>query len=666
MKVQFDHQQLQNFDFGVNKEWIEVNNRGAFACSTLYGLNNQCYHGLLAVAVGPPNERIILLSKFEESVFIDHHVHEISANQYAGGVYPEGYKYLHRVSMDPFPRFTYMINQQRLEKTIFLVHDQNTLVLRYANKNQGPPLQMILKPIFAYRKTTELSQQLPYINTDSYLEENMVRFAPKSEMPALNIYYFKGKYTPAPLWYYNYRYLPGYIENLPAGKQPIEDLLNPGFFSCTLEAYETLDLFISVDRLTNIDYEELFRREKDYRRNVPSIFLNGSAFAADLAEKLRTGVVSSKDQPDLILPCYHHYQIFTREMLFSLPGLTLLLDDRDKIKYTIERCLNSLRDGLLPFKYPFVETLVDDRCADCSLLFINFLYFFYHLLKDKSYLQEVLLNPCLSIIEAYRSGTRHNIYCDKDNLVFSGDQETAVSWIPLRNQEGKVVRYGKLLEINALWYNALKIIEYFCRELKKRRSMKKFNRLALNCRTSFLIYFWDETNKRFYDLVRENYSDPSFRINQLFLLALPFPILEMKSGHSVLQQIEAELLTPYGLRSLSPRGEEYTGKLEFMTDKKNPPYYRGAVWPWTVGLYVDAVLRFRGKDAETVNSLLQYVDGFSELFYNRGLGYISEICEGEEPYRANGSLVYNLNLVELLRSIYTLESVKVKKTHKGK
>ncbi len=666
MKIEYDRDRLQNFDFSIKKEWLEVNNLGAYACSTLYGLNSQCYHGLLAIPSGSMNDRLILLSKFEESVFIDHYIYEISTNQYAGAIFPDGYKYLQQVSINPFPRFTYVINQQRLEKTLFLLHDQNTLVIRYTNKNQGAALQLILKPIIAYRKTNELSHQLPYINTDSYLEENMVRFLPKAEMPALNVFYLKGKFTPAPLWYFNYKYLPGYIESTMEGQPPTEDLLNPGFFSCILEAYETLDLFISVERLTNFDYEELYRREKEFRSTRSKIFVSDSNFTTDLVEKVCSSIITSKRQPDLILPAYHHYQISTREMLFSLPGLTLLLDDLNKTKQIIERYLNKLTDGLLPFCYPFESSGSDDRYADNSLLFINFLYFFYGLSKDNSYLEQVLLNPCLSIVNAYETGTRHNIYNDKDNLIFSGDQETAISWIPLRNQEGQVLRYGKMLEINALWYNALRIMEYFCKELGKKRMAKRFNRMAVNCHTSFLIYFWDENQKRYYDLIRENYTDRSFRINQLFLIALPFPIVETKNGALILQQIEAELLTPYGLRTLSVHDEEYIGRLDVKITKKNPAYYRGAVWPWTVGLYVDAVLRFRGKDADTVDTLRQYVNNFAKLFYEQGAGYISEICEGDEPYRSNGILAYNLNLIELLRAFYTLEKVKAKKTTKAK
>jgi len=666
MKNIYEGEQLQNFDLTIEKEWIEVNNLGAYSCSTLYGLNSRCYHGLLAVPVESMNERVVLLSKFEESVFINNHIYEISTNRYAGGIYPDGFKYLHRVSMDPFPRFTYLIGDRRIEKTLFLLHDQNTLLVRYGCKNQGPPLRLILKPIIAYRKTTELSHQVPYINADSYLEEKMVRFAPKPEIPALNIYYLKGKYTPAPLWYYNYKYQPGCVENLAEGQQPVEDLFNPGFFSCTLEPYETLDLFITSERMTRFDYEELYRREKDFRRQKPIAFDLVSSFTADLAEKIQINVIPSKKLRTLILPAYHNYQLLTWEMLIALPGLTLVLDDRDEIKHTIEQCLANLADGLLPLKYPFGGEDISDRSAMNGLLFINFLYYFYHQVTDTSYLQLLLFEPCLSIINAYSEGTRYNIYQDEDHLVFSGDQEVSTSWIPLRSHEGRVLRYGKLLEVNALWYNALRIMEFFCKELKKTRLAKRFNRLAVNCRTSFLIYFWDDNLKRFYDQIRENYTDPSFRINQIFLIALPFSIVDTKTGQSVLHQIEDELLTPYGLRSLSYREQGYIGKPGYHIDKKNPQYYLGSVWPWTVGMYVDAVLRYKGKEAETTKTLQKHLNHFSELFYDHGIGYISEICEGDEPHHPNGTLVYNLNLIELLRAYYTLEKATAKKSNKIK
>jgi predicted glycogen debranching enzyme len=661
MKLSFEGDRLQDFNFGATKEWIEVNNLGAYCCSTLYGMNSRSYHGLLAVPVESMNERVILLSKFEESIFIDQHIYEISTNQYAGGIYPDGYKYLSGVSMDPFPRFTFLIGNRRIEKTLFLLHDQNILVIRYACKNQGPPIRIILKPIIAYRKTTELSHQVPYINTDSYLEEKMVRFAPKAEIPALNIYYLKGEYTPAPLWYYNYKYQPGYVENLGEGQQPVEDLFNPGFFSCTLEPYDTFDLFISPERMKKFDFESSYRREKDFRRYVPVPFNTPTSFISDLSERIRINIIPSKKQRTLILPAYHTYPVLTWEILMALPGLSLVLGDRDEIMHTIGQCLANLADGLLPLKYPFGGEDISDRSAMNALLFINFLYYYYRQMKDISYLQSALFEPCLSIIDAYSEGTRYNIYQDEDHLIFSGDQESSTSWIPLRSHEGRVLRYGKLLEINALWYNALRIMEYFGKELKKNRLTKRFNRMAVNCRTSFLIYFWDENRKRFYDMIRENFNDLSFRVNQIFLIALPYPIVDTRTGQSVLQQIEDELVTPCGLRSLSYRDAGYIGTLKHPTDKKNPPYYLGAVWPWTVGMYVDAVLHYRGKETETTDTLREYLNHFSTLFYDHGNGYISEIFAGDSPHYPNGTLVYNLNLIELLRAYYMLDKTSTKK-----
>ena len=246
MKIFFEKDVCSNLDLSLKKEWLEANQLGSYACSTIYGLNYRRYHGLFAVPVKNGTGHVLLLSKFEESVFIGSQVFELSANRFKGGIHPDGYRYLQRFALDPFPKFTYLIDGRRLEKTLFLLHDSNTLIIRYTNKNQGPPLKLILKPILASRDVSGLTHENNKINTDSYSDNRVVKMSPRPDMPELSIYYLKGDYTRAPLWYYGFMYS-GSAEESGHNEGETEDLFNTGFFTCTLDTYESMDLYITTD-----------------------------------------------------------------------------------------------------------------------------------------------------------------------------------------------------------------------------------------------------------------------------------------------------------------------------------------------------------------------------------------------------------------------------------
>jgi len=659
MHIVLDKKVCQNFNLSIEREWLETNNLGSYSSSTIYGLNNRIYHGLYAIPIGSVNERTIILSKFEESVFIGTHAYDLSTNRFFGGVHPHGYRYLVEFRIDPFPRFTFMIANRRIEKTVFLLHDQNILVIRYANKNQGVPIKLIVKPLIAGRKTTELGKEIPDIITDSYSDGKVVRIAPKPEIPELNIYYLKGEYFQAPLWYYNFKYEMG-SESRGKNKSILsEDQFNPGFFTCTLNAYETFDMFISVHAITNFDYEGIYHSEKEYRRKIGSKFKIFPAFAKDIYESIKTFRISRSEKYPLLLPNYHHYQMTTREMILALPGLTMVERNINSIKRVITYFEHNLNDGLFPEKYPFDDKEKQDYAADLSLLFINFAYHFIEFTNDIDYLDQVLLDLCKSIVDGFNKGTRHEIFKDKDDLLSTGSKEIVTSWIPLRDAKNNVLRYGKLLEMNALWYNALKIMESFCQLLDKIRQAKRYAKLAKRTQESFLAYFYDQSRERFYDLIRYDWQDTSFRINQLFLIALPFSMLSQEQGAKLLQEIDDELLTPFGLRSLSAKEKPFKGRLKVNISSQDPEYYLGCVWPWTIGLYADAVLKIMGQNPTIITYIKKVLQNFKKLYYHDGMGYISEIYEGSKPHRKNATLAYSLNLTEIFRVYNNLKSKSV-------
>ena len=436
-----------------------------------------------------------------------------------------------------------------------------------------------------------------------------------------------------------------------------EDLFNPGFFSFTLEPYDTFEMFISVDDQKNLDYEALFRKEKEFRRRYNSNFNKLPLVAKDISKRLE--ILSKKYTVNIPLHV-SNYPIDdqnTREMLLSLWGLSILEKDENQIRNTLKLYADMLKQGLLPDDFKSKQERTKNQAADINLIFINVVHYLYNRGLDLKFIEENILESCKVVIDLYTKGPNEYIYQDEDGLIFSGSNSINTSWFPLGSENNGDVRHGKLVEINALWYNSLKIMEFFSRETKKNKQAKKYADMAELTRNSFQNEFWSKKKLRYFDCIRGDLKEETFTISQLFLIALPYSMLHVERGILVLKQIEDQLLTPLGLRSLSPNEKYYKGRLENSKYHQNSDYFVGSIWPWTIGMYIDAVLKFRGNNQQVINSLQEKLDNLGQFFYEQGSGNISEFFEGNPPHRRYGRICYSLNLTELLRGYYTLQKV---------
>jgi len=659
MKINFDEQQCGNFNLASNREWLEVNKAGVYASSTIYGLNNRRYHGLFVIPHGREQSKTILLSKFEESVFIQKRVYELSTNQFKGGIYPDGFKYIRNFSLDPFPKTLYEIEERRIEKTVLLCHNRPTLIVRYAYKDQGPAFNLVLKPMLAARRIDDLTHEIASFNADSYLENGAVKFTPVASLPELKIYYQKGEYIPAPLWYHNYVYEMDSRRKYAGDKSRTEDLFNPGFFSVWLNPYETFELYVSTEDLNDFDYESVYRQEKDYRRQFDQAVMMLKPPAGIIAKKIELLTIENKSALPLRVADYPDDEQETGQILFSLFGLAGLDRYKDGLAQTIKFLAGKLQNGLLPtsLKDPGDAASVY-LYADLPLIFIALVYYLYDFRLKQNFIEEHVLNACLEIVDNFSRKNESYLFQDKDGLLICGDRQTEASWLLGHTANENTIRCGKLCEINALWYNALKIAEFLCRKSKRKRTANKYAAMADKTRKAFLEMFWEAKKLQYADHIFEQQRDMTFSIAQLFLLGLPFSMLEEKRGIYLIKQIEDYLLTTLGLRSLSPQSKYYKGRLNSPKTSKETAYTTGSVWPWMIGMYVDAVLAFRGNSQEIIKKLDVAVSSLEIFFIEQGLGNISEFFEGNPPHRRNGKICSALNLTELLRSLQILYRTK--------
>jgi len=643
MNLKFDKKYCQNFDRAMDTEWLEINNFGAYSSSTIYGLNSRKEHGLFIVQAPNQINKINLLAKLEETVFVKDLSFELSSNQYENSIYPNGYTHLNEFELSPFPVFHYMVSDRRLDKSILLLHDKNVLVVRYELKNNGDPVKLIIKPVVAARFANDLIKNIQGINSDSYMAENVVKIAPRSDLPELNLSYNKGEYTPAALWYHNFCYKNG------SGKKNKEDLLNPGFFTYTLYPYDSFEIYISMDDWHDFDYEYLYRKEREYRQNIDKKFKKLPHFIQDISKKLETIPLFKSQLSNSCIPAFYITHCNLHNSVMAINDAILIQKNKNNIQKFIEGCLPKLKKGLLLEDTPNQDQL-QSIYAGTSLHLINLCYHAYRFFKNNEFLEKVLFDPLVDIIENFRKGTDFNIYMDKDGLIFSGDKHTNTGVIPLLNSKKQVLRYGKLLEVNIFWLNALYIMRFFSKELKKTRLIKKFKKLIDNASENFIKKFWDDKNQRLNDFIREDSIDNTFRFNQVYALSMPFQILEKEKGKQLLYSIKDELLTRFGLRSLSKLDKDYKGIMESKTNNDNDSFL-GAVWPSTISDYIIGCVNYGDIKVEA-QELNKLIENFEEIYKRNCLGYFAEFLNGDKPHDDKGNEASILNMLSVLKASF--------------
>lgn len=636
---------LQDIQKSSTMEWLERNNLGLYASSTCIGMNTRREHGLFIVPDKSLQKKIILLAKFEESVFHNNFIHEISTNNYSEGIYPKGYNYIEQFSINPYPKTTYNVDGRIIEKTVILLSNQPTLIVRYELKNKGGPLQLIIKPFLTNRYNTDISTELAGLNTDSYIGYKFVRWALKSEMPEIYVYHKKGEFHPSDLWYKNFNYLMdegrhnGYHE---------ENLFNPGFFKVTLNSYQFFDLYISAKKLEidHFNYHTIYRSENDVRKDKKGYFVNENEFTRISKSLFKAEGKFAENNVIAVSTIENLYS--TREIIFSMPAMYLINKKFVSFKTQYMNIINQLKEGLLPNKAPEMSSNYYYTAVDQSLWLIQLGYEYYLSSAEFEFFRETIYDTFIEIFEYIKKGTINNIYLDKDYLIFSGDKKTTTSWIPVLDKEGSVLRYGKLLEINALWYNALNILSVLGKELGRNLKANKFSKLAAKVKVSFLKTFL-QNNNSLLDFVNNSDSNMDFRINQIIPLALPFSPLEDDTAQVVLKNIEEKLLTPHGLKVLD--NKEINTK---HINRKTHEYYNASIWPWTVHLYVAASLKNNDDKRGIAGKLKDYFKPLVNMINSGLIDYLPEAVTIDNEVKQEGIIDFTPSLSSVLWAYYLL------------
>ena len=648
------------------EEWLVTNGLGGYASGTVTGAITRRYHGLLIAALPNPMGRIMMLNGLSERLRLpDRRVVYTGAEELAG-ITPEATLALSEFRLENgLPVWRYEVDGFVLEKRLILPYRQNTVHVKYHLLSGKGRLRLGLRPAIHFRSHDAPVSQPRSTHYRLTVSEDQFEISGAPDLPMLRLI-IHGPSTAFTFDRKETSLIP-YRTERNRGYEWQGSLWSPGYFRADLGKGDKTTLVASTegwDTIRALSPEGAFRAEFDRRKLLlaaaPPQAQTGPAadlvFAADQFLITPVGRVedvvrvrASGDEIRTVIAGYHWFTDWGRDTMISLEGLTLMTGRENEAGWILRTFAHYVRDGLIPNMFPEGEKDGLYHTADATLWFFHAIHRYVERTGDRTTLK-LLLPKLVDIIDHHVKGTRFGICMDKkDALLLQGQQGYQLTWMDAKVDDWVVTpRTGKAVEINALWYNALRLIERWLTEEDQEATARQMGEMADRARDSFNRLFWYEQGGYLYDVVdaENGESNDACRPNQVLAISLDFPVLDEARWKPVMDVLTDRLLTPVGLRSLCPGDPDYREKYYGDLRSRDAAYHQGTVWAWLIGPYVDAWLKLNpGKEAEA----RRFLAGFVQHLHEACIGSISEIFDAEPPYTPRGCVAQAWSVAEVLR-----------------
>lgn len=626
-------------------EWLETNSIGGYASGSVSGANTRRYHGLLVAATRPPLGRMVLLSKFEETLRIGDHAYELSSNQYPNAIHPEGFRHLSSFRLDPFPIWRYEVAGVELERSLFMVHGENSTVVSWKvlSNTGGEKVELEVRPLLAIRDHHHLRHE--HFGIGELLETTATNVAwhVGDDLPMLNIAHNASQVKGLGTWYKDLEYA---IE-AERGFDHHEDLFQPFALHFDLSKDATI-IATTEDRESNAA-EKL--RESEVKRRAELVATSGIDDAALWPLVLAADqFIVDRGSGKTVIAGYHWFSDWGRDTMIALPGLTLATKRFDIAKSIIAEFAKHISKGMLPNRFPDEGETPDYNTVDATLWYFEAIRAYVDATNDRAFVREMLYDKLVDIIDWHIRGTRFGIRVDTDGLLYAGQPGTQLTWMDAKIGDTVFTpRIGKPVEIQALWYNALRVVSGFSSEFNNEKNAERFDQMAEITRESFNGQFWNKRHECLFDVVDGESKDESIRPNQIFAVSLKHSMLDADRGRSVVDVVERELLTPFGLRSLSPNDISYRPHYYGSPYDRDSAYHQGTVWAWLIGPFIDAYRKTHSQDTKSNETVDMMLTSLKEHLDKMMVGSITEIFDAAEPHIPRGCAAQAWSVAELLR-----------------
>ncbi|MGA2310116.1 MAG: amylo-alpha-1,6-glucosidase [Candidatus Bathyarchaeia archaeon] len=668
--ISLNRETLSRFDVAIQKEWLVTNGLGGYASSTVLGINTRKYHGLLVAALHPPKDRRVFLTKLDEDVSVGNDVYRLGANEFQGGFFPRGYSFLEEFSVSPFPKYVYALPNVEVQKTIFTPYGKNAAITLYRVLNSNSfDVKVQVFPIVNGRHFHSVTDRSK--SPADFVQKQdgaRVEMSLKPPQPVLIMNTTEGHYLARGKWVERI-YL---REEAHRGESCFDDCYQPGYFESSVKAGESKDFAIAAVAgedeesarevlaqlpSTTGDVKALYEAEMSRcenlligfygtHRTLPSnSWLDWLVLATDTF-MVQSGTADQK----VVIAGYHWFEAWGRDTFISLPGLVLVPGRFEYARRIFLSFKKYCKQGLMPNFLPDRTEQPAYNTVDATLWFVNAVLQYLKYTGDFKFVREQLWETLKSIVENHVRGTAFNIHVDEDGLLSHGPQLT---WMDA-TCEGKPVtpRAGKAVEVQALWYNTLRTAQLLAGKFNERNEAETCAQMAEKTRKSFAEKFWNVRKGCLYDVEGGQEPDDSLRPNQILAVALDFNMLDDARNQKVVDLVQRELWTPYGLRTLGRDDSRYVGVYAGDRRSRDNAYHNGTVWPWLLGPFITAFLKTTGyvesgREYTLKNFLTPLL---AEKVLEGGLGTLSEVFDGDPPHTSRGCISQAWSVAEPLRA----------------
>ena len=640
--IRFEKSSMTNLEEALPKELLRTNRSGAYSCSSIVDCNTRKYHGLLVIPVPElDDENHVLLSALDVTVIQHGAEFNLGLHKYQGNNYsPKGHKYIREFNCDKVPTTLYRVGGVLLKKEVVFQHFEDRILIRYTLEDTHSATTLRFRPFLAFRSVRQFTHENSVASREYFPVENGIKTCMYEGYPDLFMQFSKkNNFIFEPNWYHGVEYPKeqerGYASN--------EDLYVPGYFEMNIKKGESIVFSASIQEFKTQNLKTLFEEEVMERSPRDNFF-------HCLVNAAHQFHIRDNDGEDYLLAGYPWFKCRARDTFISLPGLTLAIEEKDYFEAVMKTAEHGLREFMAG--KPLTIKIAEMEQPDV-LLWAVWTIQQYAREEGKEKCYKMYGQLVEDIINYILEGKHPNLSVEENGLVKTNGCDQAVTWMNSTiNGKPAVPRSGFIVEFNALWYNAIKFAATMAADNKKEKYAAALEERATLCKQSFVDTFLNEYGY-LYDYVDGNMVDWSVRPNMIFAVALDYSPLEQNQKKTVLDVCTRELLTPKGLRSLSPKSGGYNPMYVGPQIQRDRAYHQGTAWPWLGGFYMEACLKLykRTRLSFIERQMVGYED---EMFYHC-LGTIPELFDGNPPFHGRGAISFAMNVAEILRTLELLE-----------
>ncbi len=618
--LKFDKSELGNLEYSLQREMLSTNRAGGYMSTTIVCCNTRKYHGLM---VGPveafgDEHNYVLLATLDETVVQHDQSFNLAIHRFPGVYEPRGHKYITDFEYTPTPTITYRVGGVVLKKEMLWIHSRMRLMIRYTLLEAKSPTKLRLRPFLAFRDSHTVGKANMTADVHSYPVPKGVKCRLYGGFPWLNMQVEPdAEFVAAPDWYYNFEYPVEQDRGYPFQ----EDLLTPGYFELDIKKGQSIIFSACTDECDEENLEKCFDEELSKRSNKID-------FLSCMRHSARQFVVRHGNKTEVVAG-YPWFGRWGRDTFIALPGITLAQGNVQACRDVIDTLVGEMQDGLFPNMGSAYNSV------DAPMWF----FFVLQQLEKHVGAEEVWKSYgkyMKEVLEAYRRGIGPYVALHTNGLVWASHPTLAMTWMDAV-VDGRPVtgRDGYQVEINALWYNAVCYTLELARKFKDEKLVAEWGCMPDVIRESFVSKFWCDAEGFLADYVDDNGQNTFIRPNQVVACSLPYKMIGEDKIAQVLDVVKLHLLTPRGLRTLSPGNPFYQGHYGGDQPTRDRQYHQGTVWPWPLEHYVSACFQLYGK--AFLNTAKEILAGFDEDITMYGIGSVAEVYDGDPPHSPGGS-----------------------------